>query len=81
MGRESVKFLRQNTPMVWQLRLAYDRILMDEFQRMLDPEAYQAFSRQMAGRQKNYGGQKFWWEPGKPRPDRTPNLGAVFGRN
>jgi hypothetical protein len=24
--------------------------------------------------------QEFWWQPGDPIPDRTPDLGAAFGQ-
>lgn len=80
LGADITQFIRQNTPMIWQARLAYDRVVMDEFQKWADPEAYQHFNRQVQTRMKDYGGQQYWWAPGEPAARRSPNLGAISGR-
>jgi hypothetical protein len=80
-GRELTQYLRQRTPgaiVPWYLRTAYDRMLLDELQKMVDPEAHKSFRRRIKN-QKKLGGNDFYWQPGRASPDRAPNLGAAFG--
>jgi hypothetical protein len=79
-GREGVRFLRQNTPLatMWYTRLAYERVLLDQVQKMVDPEAPQAFARAINSRRREYR-QEFFWQPGDSAPQRSPNFGAVLG--
>lgn len=75
-GRELSQFVRQNTPIassLWWVKLAHQRILADQLQIALDPEAYAAFRRQMRRRETQFG-NGFWWEPGKTAPSRAPRL-------
>lgn len=75
-GREAVKFLRQNTPVIGNaplVGLAYQRMLMDQLQRLADPEAHLDFRRQIQHRRKDFN-QDFWWAPGESRPRRAPDL-------
>jgi hypothetical protein len=81
-GRELVRFLGSNTPggSNWYLRSAYERVVLDELQRLVDPEAHAAFRRKI-GKQKKDFGNEFWWRPGETSPRRGPDLGAaVRGR-
>lgn len=76
VGRETAQFVRQNTPIassLWWVKLAHQRILADQLQIALDPEAYAAFRRQMRRRETQFG-NGFWWEPGKTAPSRAPRL-------
>ncbi len=78
-GRELTKFLRQNTPgalVPFYLRLAYNRLLLDELQRTLDPEHYRAWSSQMSN-QKKRDGNDFWYAPGSV--PRAPNWAGALG--
>lgn len=79
-GRESVRFLRQNTPggSLWYARLAYERIVLDQLQHMVDPEARAAFKRKQQYRKKNYGNE-FWWQPGDAAPVRGPDPTSAVG--
>lgn len=79
MGREAVRAVRQNTPggNIWWLGLAYQRTLMDQLQRLADPEAHVAFRRQMQVRQKDYR-QDYYWRPGDAAPHRAPDLSRIF---
>ena len=79
-GREAVKFLRGNTPFgtLWYTRLAWERIALDNLQRVVDPEASKAFKRQMRYFQREMN-QGYWWAPGTGLPQRTPNISAVGG--
>lgn len=78
-GREAVKFARQNTPVLpFYLRQAYERMLLDEIQKAVDPAAHRSFRTKIRA-QKKLGGNDFYWPPGSPRPQRAPDLGAAFG--
>ena len=48
-GRELVGLLRRYTPggSLWYLRLAYEREVLDQIQRMIDPEAARSFRRRI----------------------------------
>jgi hypothetical protein len=79
-GREAVKFARGNTPggNLWYVRLAYERVVLDQLQHMVDPEARAAFKKRVQNRKKNYGND-FWWKPGDAAPARAPDLGSAVG--
>lgn len=78
MGRELVRFMGQYTPgaSVWYLRLAFERILLDNIQRFVDPKAQRSF-RKRQNYFKEYG-QDYYWRPGQNVPQRPPNLGKAF---
>jgi hypothetical protein len=79
-GRELVKALRENTPgalVPFYLRLAYERMLLDELQKRVDPDAYKSFS-QRASLLRKRTKQEFYYPPGGNM--RAPNLGAAFGQ-
>jgi hypothetical protein len=73
VGREVTRFLRGNTPggSLWYLGLAYERAVLDQLQKQVDPEACKAFRRQIQKQRKDYGND-FWWSPGEPAPARVP---------
>lgn len=74
-GRETVRFLGQNTPggSLWYLRAAYERMILDRMQRIADPDAYMAVRRQIQRQQREMGND-FWWRPGEPTPARGPRV-------
>jgi hypothetical protein len=81
-GRELTNYLRQRTPgafVPWYIRTAYNRMVLDQLQEMLDPDAHKAMRRQIKN-QKKLGGNEFYWRPGESSPERGPNLGAAFGQ-
>ena len=75
-GRESVSFARMNLSMPFYLRLAYERVLLDELQKVADPEAYQAFRRK-ASKLKTQFKTGYWWAPGETGPRRAPDFGNI----
>jgi hypothetical protein len=79
IGRELAKTIRTSTPgaSLWYVKLAWNRVLMDNLQRMMDPEADAAFRRQMQRAKKDYR-QDWFWKPGQASPSRAPNLGAAI---
>lgn len=78
-GREATRALRQNIPgnNLWFTGLVFQRVLMDQLQRLVDPEAQAAFNRQMQVRSKDYK-QQFWWPPGETAPRRGPDLSRIL---
>ena len=79
-GREAVRFIKGNVPgsNIWYLRTAWERVVLDQAQSLVDPEAAKAFKRQQRYWQRNYG-QEYWWRPGETSPDRAPDLTAING--
>lgn len=78
-GRELVRFAKGLVPggTIWYLKLAYERVVLDQLQWLVDPEAADAFKRQQRNWLKNTG-QEFYWRPGEVLPTRAPDLGAAF---
>lgn len=74
-GREMVRLMRRYTPggSIWYARLAYERLLLDQLQLWVDPDAKNNL-RQQRQRFKNNTGQRFWWNPGTTSPQRAPEL-------
>lgn len=68
LGRELVKFARRYTPVVsshWATRGAYNRLILDNLQWMLDPAADKSFKAQASMAKKN--GQAYFVPPGSLR--------------
>lgn len=68
---------RYIVPETFYTRLAMDRLFFDEVQTLIDPEYRRSFRRITENADQTYG-QKFWWAPGNPTPQRAPNLGNVY---
>lgn len=81
LGRETVRFLGQNTPggSLWYLRAAYERTVLDQLQRLADPEAHAAFRRKIEAQRKDQG-NGFWWAPGEGKPRRPPSMDTILRR-
>lgn len=79
-GRQLSRMVSRYTPgsSIWYVRAAWERILMDNLQRMLDPEADASFQRKIQKAKQDYH-QEFWWKPGGGTiPQRAPNPRAVL---
>jgi hypothetical protein len=79
-GRQLSSAVSRYTPgsSIWYLRTAWERVLMDNLQRMLDPEADASFRRKIQNARRDYK-QEFWWKPGGGAvPQRGPRLDAVL---
>lgn len=72
-GREAVKYANRYAPDVFYTRLALDRMVWDNLQKMVDPDAHQTF-RRIEERARKETDQRFWWRPGRTTPDRGPAL-------
>jgi hypothetical protein len=73
LGREAVQTLREWTPggSLWYIKTAYNRILLDQLQSLVDPEAKKAWRREAQNRKRDFG-NGFYWERGKLLPGRAP---------
>tara|TARA_R110000764_G_scaffold38197_2_gene84553 strand:- start:416 stop:1039 length:624 start_codon:yes stop_codon:yes gene_type:complete len=80
-GSEALQAAARYTPgsSIWYLRLAGERMIIDNIQKMIDPKARAAFRRREKNLQRRYG-QKSWWAPGQSSPARSPNMGAAYGQ-
>lgn len=78
IGREALRFVKANMPFasVWYTKLAWERMVFDQLQYLVDPEANKAFKRQQRSWAKDYG-QEFYWAPGETAPARGPDLSAA----
>lgn len=81
LGRDVANLARRNTPFassVWYGRLGFDRLVADQVQRWLDPEAERLWRQQERRRENDYG-TRSWWAPGTAAPQRGPDLANVAG--
>lgn len=83
IANDMLKFARRFTPggSLWYLRLAYEREILDQVQKMTDPKSYKRLrSRERAA--KDFGTQ-FYWRPGASllQGDRVrpPDLANALG--
>ena len=72
-GRELSRFVQAMTPgrSAWFAKLALERLIFDQLDYALDPNASEAF-RRVEQRAQNELGQQFFWRPGQTTPDRAP---------
>jgi len=75
---EARKFVGGNVPggTLWYLRLGYNRVLLDQLEAMIDPNANRQFKSRQRFYSKNFGNDS-WWRPGQMAPDRGPNLDVL----
>lgn len=68
-GQEVIKLLKKITPFTttWYTKLATERLLWDNLQRLADPEADEAFERRAQWYEENKD-QRYWWAPGQSAP-------------
>lgn len=72
-GRELNRFIRNYTPggNLWYARLAFERVVMDELQGMMDPDANESWRAQINRAKRDFG-QDYWWAPGRVTPQEAP---------
>lgn len=74
IGRETVNTIGRYTPVLSSLsyaRAAYRRVVLDQLQYLVDPEAHKNF-RDQEQRLRTETKQGMWWKPGAILPDRAP---------
>ena len=74
-GRDATEFARRYTPgsSIWYLRNVWDRMMVDQFQNLIDPEIESYRNRKVA-RQERTTGNGYYWAPGDALPSRAPDL-------
>lgn len=74
-GRDLIKFVQNYMPgsSLWYSRLALERIMFDQLQSWVDPQAQDRQQRTVRRWQKEFN-QRFWWSPGDMAPERGPNM-------
>jgi hypothetical protein len=79
--REIAKFIGDRTPFssYVPIRAAWDRMVADQIQLFLDPEAELSMRTSARNQQNNYGNAS-WWSRGEMLPTRTPDLSNALGR-
>lgn len=72
-AEEARRFAQGNVPgsSIWYLKIAYQRMVMDQLEYLADPHANRQFKRRQRDWQKDFGSD-MWWRPGQPLPDRLP---------
>lgn len=72
--KQLIRLLRSETPgsSLWYARLAFERLLLDQWQAAADPHYRQSWRR--TERNADKLGTQFWWSPGETSPERTPDL-------
>lgn len=80
LGRDVVNIGRRWVPgsSIWWLRAAWNRAVMDQLQRLLDPEAEEDFERRRRRMERDRD-QGQWWPEGEPTPERAPAFAAAGG--
>jgi hypothetical protein len=82
IGRDVANIVRQNTPFfssAWYMRTAYSRLVADNLQAFLDPEAELLFRRRVKRMAKDYGTQPFVPVRGTGQSFRLPDLSNALG--
>lgn len=79
-GKETVKYAGRYSPLasLWWARAGFNRAVVDQMQKLIDPEADADFRRQ-ARRLERELGQGQWWKEGEVLPSRAPDLAGVAG--
>jgi hypothetical protein len=81
IGKESLDYVKKYMPFgkFWYHKLAFERTVLDQADKSVDPKANERFQRQMRETQKRTG-QQYWWRKGRTSPDRAPDMGAAVGQ-
>lgn len=77
--KEGLKFADHYTPVLsswWATRSAYRRLVLDQLQYMVDPQATKNWKAQERAL-KSRTGQGFWWERGKISPSRNARIAPL----
>lgn len=78
-GKEFTKLLKHNTPKTWYTKLFLERVLFDQMQRLIDPDAEDHFDR-IKDFHENVNQNQFYWQPGDIAPGRLPDMENAIGQ-
>lgn len=79
IGRDVVDIGKRYVPLAnqWWSRAAFNRMVADQLQKALDPEAEEVFERR-ARRLERETGQGQWWPQGQASPERAPDWSVAL---
>lgn len=79
-GKKLTDYLGRYTPgnNIWYSELAFDRMIMDNIQKFVDPNASRNFEKTEDFYQRK-NNQEFWWKPGETEPERAPDFSKAVG--
>lgn len=80
-GGDGADLVRRNTPVLssfWPTRVAYDRLVADRLQMMLDPDAEARMRRAEKSQERTFGNAS-WWQRGQTAPSRAPDFSNILG--
>ena len=75
IGGELSNFVKKYTPgsSLWYLRAAWERIIVDTLQNLIDPKFHKRSQNNIKRYQKKEG-RDYWWYPGDIKPTDTPQI-------
>lgn len=81
VGRDATTLLARYSPLssLWWARAAWDRAVVSNLQRLVDPEAEASFAARARNLQRDTG-QGQYWPSGDLAPARAPDLGTAIGQ-
>lgn len=76
-GAEAVKFIKPFVPgaTTFYTKAAFDHLIFQQLQESLSP----GYLSRMEGRARREFGQKYFWKPGTPLPQRGPDMSRMAG--
>jgi len=75
LGGDLTNYIKKYTPgsSLWYLRAAWERIIVDTMQKLIDPNVHKRNSNIIKRYQKTEN-RDFWWEPGETLPSNAPGI-------
>jgi len=75
LGQELSNFIKKYTPgsSLWYIRAAWERIIVDTMQNLIDPKFHKKNADTVKRYQKKEG-RDYWWYPGETLPSETPEI-------
>ena len=75
LGREFSNFVKKYTPgsSIWYLRAAWERIIVDTLQNLIDPKFHKR-NNNVIKRYQNKENRDYWWYPGENMPSDAPEI-------
>ena len=75
LGRSFAQYIKKYTPgsSLWYLRAAWERIIIDTLQQLIDPKFHKRNQNTIKRYQKKEG-RDYWWYPGDKTPIESPTI-------
>lgn len=77
-GKDISNYIKRYSPgaSLWYVRLAFERLVIDTLQGMIDPK-FDKDIRRKEKRLRKRTGQEYWWGAGNASPDRSPEINPL----